>query len=52
MRRSYKEPKTHEEAVEILKGVSGTQLDKELVDIFVNIPKSELIKCIPEKVRY
>ena len=52
MRRSYKEPKTHEEAVEILKDVAGTQLDKELVDIFIGIPKSELIKCIPEKVRY
>ncbi len=52
MRRSYKEPKTHEEAVEILKNVAGTQLDKELVDIFIGIPKSELIKCIPEKVRY
>lgn len=52
MRRSYKEPKTHEDAVEILKNVSGTQLDKELVDIFISIPKSELIKCIPEKVRY
>ena len=49
MRRSYKEPKTHEEAVEILKDVSGTQLDKELVEIFISIPKSELIKCIPKR---
>ena len=52
MRRSYKEPKTHEEAVEILKEIAGSQLDKELVDIFLTIPKSELIKCIPEKIRY
>ena len=32
MRRSYKEPKTYEEAVVILKEVSGTQLDPELLD--------------------
>lgn len=27
MRRSYKAPKTHEDAIEIIKSVSGTQLD-------------------------
>lgn len=52
MRRSYKAPKTHEEAIEIMKDVAGTQLDKDLMDIFVTIPKEELVKCIPEEMRY
>ena len=46
MRRSYKNPKTHEEAIEIIKSVAGTQLDKELVEIFLTIPKEELEKFI------
>lgn len=52
MRRSYKAPRTHEDAVEIIKSVAGTQLDKELVEIFLTIPKEELVKCIPEQVKY
>ena len=52
MRRSYKEPRTHEEAIKIIKEVKGTQLDSELVDIFITIPKEELEKCIPEKIKY
>ena len=52
MRRSYKAPKTHEDAIEIIKDVAGTQLDKELVDIFMTIPREELVKCIPEQVKY
>lgn len=52
MRRSYKNPRTHEEAIEIIKEVAGTQLDKELVEYFITIPKEELIKCIPEEVKY
>ncbi len=51
MRRSYKAPRSHEEAIEIIKEVSGTQLDKDLVDIFVNIPKEELVKCIPDTIK-
>ena len=52
MRRSYKAPRTHEDAVAILREVAGTQLDKELVDVFVTIPKEELVRCIPEEVKY
>ncbi len=48
MRRSYKDPKSHEEALAIMKEVAGTQLDKELVDYFLTIPQSELIACMPE----
>ena len=50
MRRSYKTPKTHEDAIKIIREVSGTQLDAELVDIFLKIPKEELIACAPPKV--
>lgn len=52
MRRSYKAPRTHEEAIEIIREVAGTQLDKDLADIFVTIPKEELVKCMPEEVKY
>ena len=50
MKRSYKSSRTHEEAIQIIKEVAGTQLDKTLVDIFVTIPKEEFEKCIPDKV--
>lgn len=50
MRRSYKEPRSHEDAIRIMKEVAGTQLDKNLVDIFVTIPKEDLLKCVPEDV--
>ena len=52
MRRSYKEPKTHEDAVRIMTEVAGTQLDKELMEIFLSIPKEELQQCIPRHVEF
>jgi len=52
MRRAYKPPKTHEEAIAIIKAVAGTQLDKDLVAVFVSIPKKELEACMPEKIQY
>jgi HD-GYP domain-containing protein (c-di-GMP phosphodiesterase class II) len=52
MRRSYKAPKTHEDAIQIIKEVAGTQLDAELVKYFLTVPKEELAKCIPEQVKY
>lgn len=52
MRRSYKEPRSHEDAIEIIKDVAGTQLDKDLVEVFLKIPKEELTACIPENVKY
>lgn len=48
MKRSYKEPKTYKEATKIIKEVSGTQLDPELVDIFLSIPVEEVEACNPE----
>ena len=50
MRRSYKSPKTHEDAVGIISEVAGTQLDAALVEIFLKIPKEELIACAPPKI--
>ena len=48
MRRSYKEPHTHETAMQIINEVAGSQLDAELVKIFSTIPKQELAKCVPD----
>lgn len=50
MRRSYKPPRAHEEAIEIMKEVAGSQLDAELVEIFCTIPKIELRACVPTNV--
>ena len=51
MRRSYKEPKSHEDAIKIIQDAAGSQLDEELVKIFASIPKEELISCIPETIK-
>ena len=45
MRRSYKAPHTHEEAIKMMKEAAGTQLDEELVEIFAQIPKEKVMKC-------
>ena len=50
MKRSYKPPRSYEEAIEVMKDAAGTQLDTELMDVFVSIPKSELLACVPEGV--
>jgi HD-GYP domain-containing protein (c-di-GMP phosphodiesterase class II) len=52
MRRSYKKARSHEEAIAIMKEVAGTQLDADLIDIFLTIPKEELEKCRPEEIAY
>ena len=50
MKRSYKPPRSHEEAIEIMKDVAGKQLDAGLVEIFCTIPKDRLQKCVPDSV--
>ena len=50
MRRSYKPPRSYEEAVEVMKEVAGTQLDPEIVEVFCTIPKETLLACVPEGV--
>ena len=52
MRRSYKDKRTHEEAVKIIQDVAGTQLDPDIVRIFTSIPKEELQACTPETVDF
>lgn len=52
MRRSYKEPKNDEQAIAMMQEVAGKQLDQELMDIFVSIPKEEVDACYPERVAY
>ena len=45
MERSYKPARPYEEAIAIIKEVAGTQLDKEICDIFCSIPKQEVEAC-------
>lgn len=52
MRRSYKDKRTHEEAMEIIKDVAGSQLDPDITTIFKTIPKEELQACTPETVDF
>ena len=52
MRRSYKEEKTYEEAIALMREVEGTQLDSQLLEIFMAIPKEEIDACYPEMVDY
>lgn len=52
MRRSYKKARSHEEAIAIMKEAAGTQLDADLIDIFLTIPKEELEKCRPAEIAY
>ena len=52
MRRSYKEMRTHEDAVNIMREVAGTQLDAALVSIFLRIPEEELQACKPQTLDF
>lgn len=52
MGRVYSSPKTYEETIEIIKKDAGTKFDKELVDIFVSIPKEEIMSCTPKIQKY
>ncbi|OQY42229.1 MAG: hypothetical protein B6227_02755 [Fusobacteriia bacterium 4572_74] len=40
--RIYQNKRSHREAVEILKKVSGTQLDSEIVDILIKIENKKM----------
>ncbi len=50
MRRVYKDPRSHEIAIQILFDVAGSQLDPDLVKIFSTIPKEELADCVPSDI--
>lgn len=49
MKRSYKPSKTYEEAIDIIKSVAGTQLHQEMVALFCDIPKDEVMACMPKQ---
>ena len=48
MKRAYKEAKTYDEGIAILKDCAGSQFDTQLVDIFVSIPRSQVEACVPK----
>lgn len=50
MRRAYKDPKSHETAMQIIEDVAGSQLDPDLVKIFTTIPQKELAVCLPPEL--
>ncbi len=51
MKRAYKDPRSHEVAMEIIFNVAGTQLDADLVKIFATIPKEDLAECVPANIQ-
>ena len=50
MRRAYKDAKSYDEAIAILKDCAGFQFDTQLVDIFASIPRNEVEACMPKNV--
>lgn len=50
MRRAYKDAKTYDEAVAVLKDNAGMQFDTQLVDIFLSIPRRDVEDCMPRNV--
>ena len=52
MKRSYKDKRSHEEAIAIIRDVAGTQLDAEVVGYFLMIPREELDACVPEDAEF
>ena len=48
MKRAYKEAKTYDEGIAILKDCAGSQFDTQLVDIFVSIPRNQVEACVPK----
>ena len=47
MKRAYKDAKTYEDGVAILRDCAGTQFDTQIVDIFLSIPQKEVEACVP-----
>ena len=45
--RTYREKKSHEEAIETIRKEEGKQFDEELAEIFVSIPKEKITECLP-----
>ncbi len=50
MKRVYKDPGSHDIAMEIICNVAGSQLDSSLVKIFATIPQEKLMDCVPPNI--
>lgn len=48
--RVYRKGKSYDEAIKIMKDVSGTQLDTEILDMFMNIDIIKIEKCRPDSL--
>lgn len=48
--RPYRKGMKYEEAIEIMKNSAGSQLDGEILEIFLTIPINELEKCMPSSL--
>lgn len=48
--RPYRQGMKYEKAIEIMKECSGSQLDDEILNVFLNIPAEELDKCLPRNL--
>jgi putative nucleotidyltransferase with HDIG domain len=48
--RPYRQGMKYEKAIEIMKECSGSQLDDEILSVFLNIPVEELDKCLPQNL--
>lgn len=48
--RPYRQGMKYERAVEIMKECAGSQLDTEILKVFLNIPAEELDRCLPNSL--
>ena len=52
MKRTYKDARSYDVAIGILEDVKGSQLDEDIVNIFVKIPKELVIECQPVSLEF
>ncbi|WP_160687420.1 HD-GYP domain-containing protein [Clostridium sp. C2-6-12] len=48
--RPYRQGMKYERAIEIMKECAGSQLDAEILKVFLNIPAEELDRCLPKNL--
>lgn len=49
--RPYRQGMKYEEAIEIMKNSLGSQLDGDILEVFLKIPIKELEKCMPSNLK-
>ncbi|MDO4538637.1 MAG: HD domain-containing protein [Coriobacteriales bacterium] len=50
MRRSYKDPRSFEDGIQVLREAAGTQLDPHLVNVFCKIDQDKVLACAPDTI--